>query len=127
MLESVYIGVRSSMQTISVGGCFFIGELDSYSRLARACFMKHWAEVSDRLRCFGIGADVPQTHLPLTLRSSYEGECDNKHLMSFVQRKVLSDVRLLLLRISGKLLRAWYLFFNRRSFAEIVMHKNFFS
>ena len=57
--------------------------IDSYSRFARSCFIKHQSEVSEKFRQFCIDEGVPKTFSSLTLRSDGGGEYDNKAFDEF--------------------------------------------
>ena len=83
-LELVYSGVRGPMETTSLGGHrYVVSFIDSYSRFARAYFMKHKSEVLEKFRQFCIDEVVPKTFSYLTLRSDGGGEYDNKTFDEF--------------------------------------------
>ena len=78
-LELVYFDVRGPMETTSFGGHrYIVSFIDSYSRRACACFMKHKSEVLKKFRHFCMDECVPKTFSSLTLRSDGGGEYDNK-------------------------------------------------
>ena len=61
-LELVYSDVRGPMETTSLGGHrYVVSFIDSYSRFARAFFMKHNSEVLEKFRQFCIDEGVPKT------------------------------------------------------------------
>ena len=83
-LELVYSDVRGPMETTSLGGHrYVVSFIDSYSRFARAYFMKHKSEVLEKFRQFCIDEGVPKTFSSLTLRSDGGGEYDNKAFDEF--------------------------------------------
>ena len=72
------------METTSLGGHrYVVSFIDSYSRFARAYFMKHKSEVLQKVRQFCIDEGVPKTFSSLTLRSDGGGEYDNKAFDKF--------------------------------------------
>ena len=100
-LELVYSDVRGLMEATSLGGHRYVVSLiDSYSRFARAYFIKHKSEVLKKIRQFCIHEGVPKTLSSLTLRSDGGGVYDNKAFVSFVFRKDLCEKRLLLVPAS---------------------------
>ena len=83
-LELVYSGVRVPMETTSLGGHrYAVSFIDSYSRFARACFIKQKSEVLEKFRQFCIDKGVSKTFSSLTLRSDGGAECDNKAFDEF--------------------------------------------
>ena len=83
-LELVYSDVRGLMETTSLGGHrYVVSFIDSYSRFARAYFMKHMSGVLEKFRQFCIDEGVPRTFSSLTLRSDGGGEYDNKAFDEF--------------------------------------------
>ena len=91
-LELVYSNVRGTMETTSLGGHrYVVSFIDSYSRFARAFFMKHKSEVLEKIRQFCIDEGVRQTFSSLTLRSDGGGEYDNKAFDEFCLGKALSE------------------------------------
>ena len=69
-LKLVYSDVRGPMETTSLGGHGYVASfIDSYSRFARAYFMKHKSEVLEKSRQFWFDEGVPRTFSSLTLRS----------------------------------------------------------
>ena len=78
-LELVYSDVRGPMETTSLGEHrYVVSFIDSYSRFARAHFMKHKSEVLEKFRQFCFDEGVPKIFSSLTLRSDGGGEYDNK-------------------------------------------------
>ena len=91
-LELVYSDVRGPMDTTSFGGHrYVVSFIHSYSRFARAYFIKHKSVVLGKFRQFCIDEGVPKTFSSLTLRSDGGGEFDNKAFHEFVLRKELSE------------------------------------
>ena len=89
MLELVCADIRGPMETTFLGGHrYVVSFIDSYSRFARASFMKHKSEVLEKFRQFCIDEGVPKTFSSLTLRSDGGGEYDNKafDVFCFAQR-----------------------------------------
>ena len=83
-LELVYSDVRGPMETTSLGGYrYVLSFIDSYSRFARAYFMKLKSEVLKKFRQFCIDEGVPKTFSSLTLRSDGGDEYDNKAFDEF--------------------------------------------
>ena len=83
-LELVYSDVTGPMETTSSGGHrYVVSFIDSYSRFARAYFMKHKSEVLEKFRQFCIHEGVPKPFSSLTLRSDGGGEYDNKAFDEF--------------------------------------------
>ena len=61
-LELVYSDVRGPMETTSFGGPrYIVSFIDSYSRCARAYFMKHKSEVLEKFRHFCMDEGVHKT------------------------------------------------------------------
>ena len=57
------------METTSLGGHrYVVSFIDSYSRFAHACFIKHKSEVLEKFHQFCIDEGVPKTLSSLTLR-----------------------------------------------------------
>ena len=78
-VELVYSYVRGPMEFTSLGGYRYVMHfIDSYSRFARAYFMKHKSEGLEEFRQFCIDEVVPKTFSSLTLRSAGGGEYDNR-------------------------------------------------
>ena len=74
-LELVYSDVRVPMETTSLGGHrYVVSFIDSYSRFARAHFVKHKSEVLEKIRQFCIDEGVPRTFSSSTLRFDGGGE-----------------------------------------------------
>ena len=83
-LELVYSDVRCPMETTSLGGRrYVVSFIDSYSRFARAYFMKDKSEVLENFHQFCIDEVVPKTFSSLTLRSDGGCEFDNKAFDEF--------------------------------------------
>ena len=83
-LELVYSDVRGRMETTSLGGHrYVVSFIDSYSRFARAYFMKHKSEVLEKFRQFCIDEGVPNRFSSVTLRSDGGGEYDSKAFDEF--------------------------------------------
>ena len=83
-LELVYFDVRGPMETTFLGGHrYVVSFIDSYSRFARAYFMKHKSEVGKKFRQFCVDEGVPQTFSSLRLTSDGGGEYDNKTFDEF--------------------------------------------
>ena len=83
-LELVYSDVRGPMETTSLGGHRYnVSFIDSYSRFARAYFIKHKSEVLKKFRQFSIDEGVSKAFSSLTLRSDGGGEYDNKAFDEF--------------------------------------------
>ena len=83
-LELVCSDVRGPKETTSLGGHrYVVSFIDSYSRFARAYFMKHQSEVLEKIRQFCIDEGIPKTFSSLTLRSDGGGEYDNKAFDEF--------------------------------------------
>ena len=83
-MELVYSDVRGPMETTSLGGHRYVASfIDSYSRFARAYFMKHKSEVLEKFRQFCTDEGVPKTLSSLTLRSDGGGDYDNKAFDEF--------------------------------------------
>ena len=78
-LELVDSAVRGPMNTTSLGGHrYVVSFIDSYSRFARAYFIKHKSDVLEKFSQFCIDESVPMTISFLALRSDGGGEYDNK-------------------------------------------------
>ena len=78
-LELIYSDVRGPMETTPLGGHrYVVSFIDSYSRFARAYFIRHQSEVLEKFRQFCIDEGAPKTFSSLTLRSGGGGEYDNK-------------------------------------------------
>ena len=91
-LELVYSDVWGPMETTSLGGHrYVVSFIDSYSRFARAYFMKHESEVLEKTHQFCIDEGVPETFSSLTLRSDGGGEYDNKAFDEFCFAQALSE------------------------------------
>ena len=83
-LELVFSDVRGPMETTYLGGHWYVESfIDSYSRFARAYFMKHKSEVLEKFRQFCIDEGVPKTFSSMTLRSDGGGGYDNKAFDEF--------------------------------------------
>ena len=83
-LELVYSDVRGPMDTTSLGGQrYVVSFIDSYSRFARAYFMKNKSEVLNKFRQFCIDEGVTKSFASLTLRSDGGGEYNNKAFGEF--------------------------------------------
>ena len=116
-LELVYSDVRGPMETTSLGGHrYVVSFIDSYSRFARAYFMKHKSEVLEKFRQFCIDEGVPKTFSFLTLRSDGGGEYDNKAFDEFCFAQGIKQEMTapysphqngVLLNVVGKLLETW--------------------
>ena len=83
-LKLVYSDVRGPMETTSLGGHrYLVSFIDSYSRFARAYFLKHKSEFLEKFCQFCIDEGVPKTFSSLTLRSAGGGEYVNKAFDEF--------------------------------------------
>ena len=83
-LELVQSDVKGPMEATSLGGDrYVVSFIGSYSCFARAYFIKHKSEVSEKFRQFCIDEGVPKTFSSLTLRSDGGGEYDNRAFDEF--------------------------------------------
>ena len=83
-LELVDSDFGGPIETTSLRGHqFVVSFIDSYSRFARAYFIKLKSKILEKFRQFCIDEVVPKTFSSLTLRSDDGGEYDGKAFDEF--------------------------------------------